>query len=53
MTNGTSFIGIQLAKVLGAGTVISAATGDGMDFVSGLGADVVVDHEQNIRYPGQ
>ena len=27
---------------------------DGIDFVNGLGADVVVDyHEQNIRYPGQ
>ena len=42
------------AKVLGAGTVITAATGDGTDFVNGLGADVVVDyHEQNIRHPGQ
>ena len=30
------------------------ATGDGIDFVNGLGANVVVDyHEQNIRYPGQ
>ena len=51
---GTGFIGIQLAEVLGAGTVITAATGDEIDFVNGLGADVVVDnHEQNIRYPGQ
>ena len=48
------FHGIQLAKVLGAGTVITAATGDGIDFVNGLGADVVVDyHELNIRYPRQ
>jgi len=46
---GTGFIGVQLAKALGAGTVITAATGDGIDFVKGLGADVVVDyHEQNI-----
>ena len=30
------------------------ATGEGIDFVNGLGANVVVDyHEQNIRYPGQ
>ena len=37
---GTGFIGVQLAKALGAGTVITAATGDGI---------VVVDyHEQNI-----
>ena len=51
---GTVFIAIQLAKVLGTGTVITAATGNGIDFVNGLGADVVVDyHEQNIRYPGQ
>merc|ERR1712136_504155 len=46
---GTGFIGVQLAKALGAGTVITAATGDGIDFVKGLGADVVVDyHVQNI-----
>merc|ERR1712136_615631 len=46
---GTGFIGIQLAKALGAGTVITAATGDGIDFVKGLGADIVVDyHEQNV-----
>ena len=51
---GTGFIGIQLAKVLGAGTVVTAATGSGIDFVNGLSANVVVDyHEQNIRYPGQ
>ena len=30
------------------------ARGDGIDFVNGLGANVVVDyHEQYIRYPGQ
>ena len=51
------FIGIQLAKILGAGTVITAATGDCIDFVNGLGADVVVDyHEQNnlrqLGFPG-
>ena len=35
---GTGFIGVQLAKALGAGTVITAATGDGIVFVKGLGA---------------
>merc|ERR1712135_277888 len=46
---GTGFIGIQLAKALGAGTVITAATGDGISYVKGLGADVVVDYrEQDI-----
>ena len=51
---GTGFIGIQLAKVVGAGTVTYRATGDGIDFLNGLGVNVVVDyHEQNIRYPGQ
>ena len=34
------------------GTVITAATRDGFDFVKGLGADVVVDyHEQNMSIP--
>ena len=49
---GTGFIEVQLAKDLGAGTMISAATGNGIDFVKGLGSDVVVDyHEQNISIP--
>ena len=43
-----------IAKVLGAGTAITATTGDDIVLVNGLAADVVVDyHEQNIRYPGQ
>ena len=49
----TGFIGIQLAKVHGAGTAITATTGDGIDLVNEPGADVVVDYcEQNIRHPG-
>ena len=45
----TGFTGIQLAKVLGAGTVITATTEDNIILVNGFGTDVVVDyHEQNI-----
>ena len=45
----TGFIGIQLAKVLGAGTAITATTRDDIDLVNRLGAAVVVDYyEQNI-----
>ena len=48
---GTGFIGVQLAKAR-RGTVITAASRDGFDFVKGLGADVVVDyHEQNMSIP--
>ena len=47
-------VSLESNKVLGAGTVNTAETGDGIDFVNGLGADVVVDyHEQKIRYSGQ
>lgn len=46
---GTGFIGIQLAKALGATRVITAATGAGIEFVKALGADVVVDyHKQDL-----
>merc|ERR1712224_358821 len=46
---GTGFMGIQLAKALGATRVITAATGAGIDFVKSLGADVVVDyHKQDL-----
>ena len=51
---GPGLIKIQLANVLDTKTVYTGATGHGIDFVDGLGADVVVDYvEQNIRYPGQ
>merc|ERR1711934_43705 len=46
---GTGFMAIQLSKALGASTVITAATGDGIAFVKQLGADHVVDfHETSI-----
>eukprot|EP00656_Telonema_subtile_P025199 TRINITY_DN27297_c0_g1_i1.p2 TRINITY_DN27297_c0_g1~~TRINITY_DN27297_c0_g1_i1.p2 ORF type:complete len:182 (-),score=34.83 TRINITY_DN27297_c0_g1_i1:86-631(-) len=46
---GTGYTGIQIAKALGATTVITAATGDGIAFVKALGADVVVDyHNQTL-----
>jgi len=41
---GTGFIGIQLAKALSAAHVITAASGDGIDFVKSLGADWVIDY---------
>lgn len=43
---GTGFIGVQLAKALGASRVITAATGDGIPLMHTLGADVVVDYHQ-------
>merc|ERR1719450_440028 len=43
---GTGFIGVQLAKALGAASVITAATGDGIDFVKSLGADKVIDYKK-------
>jgi NADPH:quinone reductase-like Zn-dependent oxidoreductase len=43
---GTGFMGVQLAKALGATKVITAATGDGIAFVRSLGADVVVDYHK-------
>merc|ERR1711959_221362 len=46
---GTGFMGVQLAKALGATRVITAATGPGIDFVKSLGADVVIDyHKQKL-----
>lgn len=46
---GTGFIGIQIAKALGATRVIIAAHGAGIGLVKSLGADIVVDYkEQNI-----
>jgi len=46
---GTGFVGVQLAKALGATRVITAATGPGIDFVKSLGADVVIDyHKQEL-----
>lgn len=46
---GTGFIGIQLAKALGASKVVTAATGAGIDVMKRLGADVVIDyHKQEL-----
>jgi len=46
---GTGFMAVQMAKAMGATRVITSATGDGIDFVKALGADVVVDyHQQEI-----
>merc|ERR1711935_132497 len=43
---GTGFMMIQIAKALGATRVITAATGAGIAFVKGIGADQVVDYHQ-------
>ena len=46
---GTGFIGIQLAKLLSATNVYTAASGAGIPFVESLGAHLVVDFtKQNI-----
>lgn len=46
---GTGFMGVQLAKALGAAHVITAATGDGIAAMRKLGADTVIDfHKQDI-----
>ena len=46
---GTGFIGIQLAKLLSATNVYTAASGAGIPFVESLGANLVVDFtKQNI-----
>ena len=57
---GTGFIGVQLAKALGAGTVITAATGDGIIVVGyheqnifdTLGNDTVDEVFDNLGFPG-
>lgn len=41
---GTGSMAIQIAKAMGATTVITAASGAGIDYVKSLGADVVVDY---------
>jgi len=46
---GTGFMGVQLAKALGASHVITAATGQGIDLMKKLGADTVIDyHKQEL-----
>lgn len=46
---GTGYMAVQMAKAMGANRVITSATGDGIDFVKALGADIVVDyHEQEL-----
>jgi NADPH:quinone reductase-like Zn-dependent oxidoreductase len=41
---GTGFMGIQLAKALGAKHVVTAASGSGIAMVKALGADQVFDY---------
>jgi len=46
---GTGYIAVQIAKMLGAARVITAATGAGIPLVKSLGADVVIDyHKQEL-----
>eukprot|EP00756_Hemistasia_phaeocysticola_P014668 Hpha_TRINITY_DN15350_c3_g2::TRINITY_DN15350_c3_g2_i1::g.88831::m.88831 len=45
-SGGTGYIAIQLAKALGAGRVVTAASGAGIDMVKSLGADLVVDYKK-------
>jgi len=44
-SGGTGFVGIQLARHYGAGKIITAASGPGIDFVRSMGADQVVDYK--------
>ena len=45
-TGGTGFIGVQLAKALGAGTVITSTSGAAnIAFAKSLGADRVFDYK--------
>eukprot|EP00947_MAST-08B_sp_MAST-8B-sp1_P002032 g2032.t1 len=45
-SGGTGFVGIQLAKAYGAGTVVTATSGAANEaFVKRLGADIVVDYK--------
>lgn len=46
---GTGFIAVQVAKMLGAARVITAATGAGIPMLKSLGADVIIDyHKQEL-----
>merc|ERR1719345_66709 len=46
---GTGFMGVQLAKALGASRVVTAATGEGINLMKKLGADTVIDyHKQEL-----
>jgi len=46
---GTGFIAVQVAKLLGAARVITAASGPGIDMMKSFGVDVVVDyHKQEL-----
>ena len=53
-TGGTGFIGVQLAKALGAGTVITSTSGAAdIAFAKSLGADRVFDYKVlDIFAPG-
>lgn len=47
-SGGTGFIGVQMAKALGASSVISVTSTPHVEFVRSMGADVVIDyHKQN------
>merc|ERR1712187_457481 len=43
-TGGTGHVAVQLAKALGATTVIATASGSHRDFVRSLGADKLIDY---------
>jgi len=46
---GSGFMAVQVAKLLGATTVITAASGAGIDMMKNLGVDMVIDyHKQDL-----
>ena len=47
---GTGCVLLQLARAFGAGTIVTAATGDGIALAQSLGADVVVDYTKQSVY---
>lgn len=49
-SGGTGHMGIQLAKAMGAGYVITTCSGAHFDFVKGLGADMAIDYHVHQYY---
>mmetsp|Transcript_66756 Transcript_66756/g.118114 ORF Transcript_66756/g.118114 Transcript_66756/m.118114 type:complete len:362 (-) Transcript_66756:209-1294(-) len=49
-TGGTGHLGIQLAKAMGAGKVITTCSGSHAAFVKSLGADEVIDYHRENYY---
>ena len=47
------YMGVQLAKVLGAAHVITAATGDGIALAKSLGAEAVADYKVGFKLNGK